>query len=198
MEKIKNIYTHSFQKNKEERMKILNQKGIVLWFTGLSGSGKSTIAQQLSLNLLKKGKINYILDGDNIRNGLNKDLSFSLEDREENIRRVAEVASLFRDCGIITLVTFITPLEKYREKAKKIIGKEYFKEIFLSSSFEVCCRRDPKGLYKKALNGEIKEFTGVSSPYEKPKKPSIEIDTSKLSIEESVTKIELFLNNNRI
>ncbi len=198
MEKIKNIYVHSFEENKEARAKLLNQKGIVLWFTGLSGSGKSTIAQRLSLNLLKQGKLNYILDGDNIRSGLNQDLSFSLEDREENIRRVAEVAALFRDCGIITLVTFISPLKKYREKAKEIIGKKYFKEIFLNSSLDICCQRDPKGLYKKALKGEIKDFTGINSPYEKPDNPCLKINTSQLSLEESILKIENFLNNSSI
>ena len=190
-----NIHCYKHLVSKEKREKIKNQKGCVLWFTGLSGSGKSTIANALEEKLNKIGYHTYILDGDNIRYGINKDLGFSKEEREENIRRVSEIAKLFTDAGIITLTAFISPFKKDREKAKEIIGKDNFIEIFVDTSFEECSKRDPKGLYKKALNGEIKEFTGIDSPYEEPINPDIHIKTTETGIEEAVEDITIFLKN---
>ncbi len=184
---------HSHKVKKEDRERIKNQKGCVLWFTGLSGSGKSTIANEVEYSLNKQGYHTYLLDGDNLRHGLNKDLGFSYEDRVENIRRVAEVAKLFVDAGIIVLVAFISPFLKEREKAKEIIGKENFIEIFIDTPLGECIKRDPKGLYKKALNGEISEFTGIDSPYEPPENPDIHIKTMEKSVEQASETILLFL-----
>ena len=188
-----NIYHHKHLVSKEDREKIKNQKGCVLWFTGLSGSGKSTIANALEEKLNKMGFHTYLLDGDNIRKGLNKELGFSKEDREENIRRIAEVSKLFVDAGIITLTAFISPFIKDREKAKEIIGKDNFIEIFIDTPFDECEKRDPKGLYKKAIKGEIKNFTGFDSPYEEPPLPDIHIKTIQISIEEAVDRIVNYL-----
>ncbi len=184
---------HNHKVSRKDREKIKNQKGCALWFTGLSGSGKSTIANEVEYRLNKKGYHTYLLDGDNLRYGLNKDLGFSYKDRVENIRRVAEVAKLFVDAGIIVLVAFISPFLKEREKAKKIIGKENFIEIFVDTPLEECMKRDPKGLYKKALNKEITEFTGIDSPYEPPENPDIHIETMGISVEEAVKEILGFL-----
>ncbi len=184
---------HSHKVKKEDRERIKNQKGCVLWFTGLSGSGKSTIANEVEYSLNKQGYHTYLLDGDNLRHGLNKDLGFSYEDRVENIRRVAEVAKLFVDAGIIVLVAFISPFLKEREKAKEIIGKENFIEIFVDTPLEECIKRDPKGLYKKALNGEISEFTGIDSPYEPPENPDVHIKTLETDLNKSVEIILNFL-----
>ena len=178
--------------SKEKKEKILNQKGKVVWLTGLSGSGKTTIALQLEKELYKLGFLVQILDGDNIRAGINNNLSFSESDRSENIRRIAEVSKLFLNCGIITINCFVSPTIKMRQIAKKIIGKENYYEIFINADLETCEKRDVKGLYKKARNGEIKNFTGIDSEYEKPNNPSLEINTSQLSIEES---IEIILKN---
>jgi len=169
--------------------KKLNQIPKLIWFTGLSGSGKSTLCNALEKLLFEKGYYSYSLDGDVIRLGLCKDLGFSLEDRSENIRRIAEVSNLFLDSGLIVLASFISPLKKQREQVKKIVGKENYIEIFMSTSLEVCEKRDVKGLYKKARKGEIKNFTGISSEFETPINPNIEIDTSKFSIEESLQMI---------
>ena len=178
--------------SKEKKEKLLNQKGKVVWLTGLSGSGKTTIALQLEKELYKLGFLVQILDGDNIRAGINNNLSFSEDDRTENIRRIAEVSKLFLNCGVITINCFVSPTIKMRQIAKKIIGKENYYEIFINADLETCEKRDVKGLYKKARNGEIKNFTGIDSQYEKPNNPSLEINTSQLSIEES---IEIILKN---
>ena len=178
--------------SKEKKEKLLNQKGKVVWLTGLSGSGKTTIALQLEKELYKLGFLVQILDGDNIRAGINNNLSFSESDRSENIRRIAEVSKLFLNCGIITINCFVSPTIKMRQIAKKIIGKENYYEIFINADLETCEKRDVKGLYKKARNGEIKNFTGIDSQYEKPNNPSLDVNTSQLSIEES---IEIILKN---
>jgi len=188
-----NIVIHPHKVKKEDREKIKNQKGCVIWLTGLSGSGKSTIANELEYELNKMRYHTYLLDGDNIRSGLNSDLGFNKEDRNENIRRISEVARLFVDAGIITITAFISPFIKDREKAKEIIGKENFIEVFIDTPFEECVKRDPKGLYKKALKGEIRNFTGIDSPYEKPINPDIHIETVKFDIKESAEKIIKFL-----
>ena len=178
--------------SKEKKEKLLNQKGKVVWLTGLSGSGKTTIALQLEKELYKLGFLVQILDGDNIRAGINNNLSFSEGDRTENIRRIAEVSKLFLNCGIITINCFVSPTIKMRQIAEKIIGKENYYEIFINADLETCEKRDVKGLYKKARNGEIKNFTGIDSQYEKPNNPSLEVNTTQLSIDQS---IEIILKN---
>ena len=178
--------------SKEKKEKLLNQKGKVVWLTGLSGSGKTTIALQLEKELYKLGFLVQILDGDNIRAGINNNLSFSESDRTENIRRIAEVSKLFLNCGIITINCFVSPTIKMRQIAEKIIGKENYYEIFINADLETCEKRDVKGLYKKARNGEIKNFTGIDSEYEKPNNPSLEVNSSQLSIDQS---IEIILKN---
>jgi adenylylsulfate kinase len=178
--------------SKEKKEKLLNQKGKVVWLTGLSGSGKTTIALQLEKELYRLGFLVQILDGDNIRAGINNNLSFSEGDRTENIRRIAEVSKLFLNCGIITINCFVSPTIKMRQIAKKIIGKENYYEIFIDADLETCEKRDVKGLYKKARNGEIKNFTGIDSQYEKPNNPSLEVNTSQLSIDKS---IQIILKN---
>lgn len=172
-----------------DREKLLEQKAVMLWFTGLSGSGKSTLAIALERELHRRGFLCRILDGDNIRAGINKNLGFSEEDRIENIRRIAEVAKLFVDTGIITLAAFISPTNEIRRMAADIIGEDDFLEIYVSTPIEVCERRDVKGLYKKARKGEIKNFTGISSVFEEPESPALIIDTSKYTVEESVEKL---------
>jgi len=172
-----------------DREKQLNQHSKVFWLTGLSGSGKSTIAQALERKLYNEGFIVQVLDGDNIRTGINRNLGFSIEDRVENIRRIAEVAKLYLDSGMITLNSFISPTKAIRAQAKNIIGEEDFLEIYINAPLEVCEARDVKGLYKKARKGEIKGFTGIDSPYEPPEKPFLEIKTGILSLEESVEMI---------
>ncbi|MBL0328182.1 MAG: adenylyl-sulfate kinase [Bacteroidetes bacterium] len=171
-----------------DKERLLNQKGIAIWFTGLSGSGKTTIAIALEKELSEKGLLTQILDGDNVRTGINNNLGFSDADRTENIRRIAEVTKLFVNCGVITICCFVSPTEEIRAVAKNIIGKDDFVEVFVNTSLEVCEKRDIKGLYAKARKGEIKDFTGISAPFEKPKNPAIEL-TDGLSIEESVKKI---------
>ena len=188
-----NIIIHPHKVKRSDREKIKNQKGCVIWLTGLSGSGKSTIANELEYELNKMKYHTYLLDGDNIRKGLNSDLGFSEKDRNENIRRISEVAKLFVDAGIITITAFISPFMKDREKAKDIIGRKNFIEVFVDTPIEECIKRDPKGLYKKALEGEIKEFTGITSPYERPLNPDIYIDTLKQNLNESVKIIIKFL-----
>jgi len=173
---------------RENKEKVLNQKAKVLWLTGLSGSGKSTLGISLEKELFNQGYLTQILDGDNIRSGINKNLTFSNEDRLENIRRIAEVNKLFINCGIITINCFISPTEDIRELAKNIIGKDDFIEIFVNAPLKTCEQRDVKGLYKKARNGEIKNFTGIDSPFDIPQNIDIEIRTDLFSIEES-TKI---------
>ena len=179
----------------ENRHYLLGQKGIVVWFTGIPGSGKSTISAEVEKKLFEKGRVAYRLDGDNIRCGLNSDLGFSGKDREENIRRIAEVAALFKEAGIITLVSFISPFKKGRDFARKKVSSDNFIEVYVKAKIETCIKRDPKNLYKKALRGEIKDFTGVNSDYEKPKHPEIIIDTDNLSIKDSVEKIVKYIEN---
>lgn len=172
-----------------DKEELLKQHGLMIWFTGLSGSGKSTIAIALERELQQRGLLCRILDGDNIRSGINNNLGFSAEDRIENIRRIAEVGKLFVDTGIITLAAFISPNNEIREMAAGIIGKEDFLEIYVSTPLEECERRDVKGLYAKARRGEIKNFTGISAPFEAPTHPALSLDTSKLSLKESVDQL---------
>ncbi len=180
--------------SRQDKEALLHQRGVMLWFTGLSGSGKSTVAIALERELHKRGLLCRILDGDNIRMGINANLGFSEEDRRENIRRVAEVAKLFVDTGIITIAAFVSPTEELRQLAENIIGKDDFKEIFISTPIEECERRDVKGLYARARRGEVKNFTGISAPFEAPKHPALSIDTSKMPLEESVNILLKFLN----
>ena len=179
--------------SRSDKEALLGQKGVMLWFTGLSGSGKSTVAIALERELQKRGLLCRILDGDNIRSGINKGLGFTAEDRKENIRRIAEVAKLFVDTGIITIAAFISPSNELRRMASDIIGAEDFKEVYISTPLEVCEARDVKGLYAKARRGEIKNFTGISAPFEAPEHPALSIDTSKVSLEDSVKQILTFL-----
>lgn len=172
--------------SRDDKEKLLRQRGMMLWFTGLSGSGKSTVAIALERELHSRGLLCRILDGDNIRSGINNNLGFSEEDRVENIRRIAEVGRLFVDTGIITIAAFISPNNQLREMAAEIIGKDDFVEVFVSTPLEECEKRDVKGLYAKARRGEIKNFTGISAPFEAPEHPDITLDTSKLPVEESV------------
>lgn len=179
---------------RSDKEQLLNQRGVMIWFTGLSGSGKSTLAIAMERELQKRGLLCRILDGDNIRSGINNNLGFSEADRMENIRRIAEIGKLFVDTGIITLAAFISPNNDMREMAANIIGKQDFMEIYISTPLEECERRDVKGLYAKARRGEIKNFTGISAPFEVPVHPALSLDTSKLSVEESVNKLlELIL-----
>ena len=179
---------------REDKEALLKQRSVMVWFTGLSGSGKSTIAIALERELHKRGLLCRILDGDNIRSGINNNLGFSAEDRVENIRRIAEVSKLFIGTGVITIAAFISPNNELREMASTIIGKDNFLEIYVNTPIEECERRDVKGLYAKARKGEIKDFTGVSAPFEAPEHPALSLDTSVLSLEESVNKLlELIL-----
>lgn len=182
------IFDRMLQRN--DREKLLGQKGIMLWFTGLSGSGKSTLAIALERELYNSGILCRILDGDNIRTGINNNLGFTEADRVENIRRIAEVAKLFVDCGVVTIAAFISPTEQIRQMAADIIGKDDFFEIYVNTPLEICEERDVKGLYKKARQGEIKNFTGISAPFEAPLNPAITIDTSACSLEESVNLLK--------
>lgn len=172
--------------SRDDKEQLLRQRGMMLWFTGLSGSGKSTVAIALERELHSRGLLCRILDGDNIRSGINNNLGFSAEDRVENIRRIAEVGRLFVDTGIITIAAFISPNNQLREMAAEIIGKDDFVEVFVSTPLEECEKRDVKGLYAKARRGEVKNFTGISAPFEAPEHPDITLDTSKLPVEESV------------
>ena len=178
-----NLTNHNFSVSREQREQIAGHKGKVLWFTGLSGSGKSTLANALDEKLNSKKYNTYILDGDNVRMGLNKDLGFSPDDRKENIRRISEVAKLFADSGKVVMTAFISPYTADRNEARNLIGND-FVEIYVNTSLDQCIERDPKGLYKKALNGEIKGFTGIDAPYEEPK--NVEIEIKNMSIEDSV------------
>jgi adenylyl-sulfate kinase len=181
-----NLYPIKTKVSLQQRHKLLNQRPRVIWFTGLSGSGKSTLAVQLEAQLYSLGFKTYLLDGDNIRTGLNKDLSFSDEGRIENIRRIGEVSKLMVDAGLVVLSAFISPFEADRQQVKTIVGVENYIEVFVNTPIEICEQRDVKGLYKKARAGEVKNFTGIDSPYEEPKSPDITIRTHELSLEESV------------
>ena len=189
-----NIVKQEYCITKQDRNKRNGHNSFAIWFTGLSGSGKSTIANRLEKVLYEKGVHTYSLDGDNIRSGLNKDLVFSEEDRYENLRRIAEVTKLFIDAGLVVISAFISPLKKDRETAKKIVGKENYVEVFVNTPLSICEERDVKGLYKKARSGEIKNFTGISSAYEAPENPDIEVRTGEENLEESVQKIFEVLN----
>jgi len=194
--KSQNITWHHAIITKEDREQLLRQKGITLWFTGLSQSGKSTLATEVEKILHERGYITFILDGDNIRHGLNRNLGFSPEDREENIRRIGEVAHLFSQAGIINMTAFISPYRADRRKARHLAKEGEFIEIFCRCSLDACEKRDKKGLYKKARAGEVPEFTGISAPYEEPANPEITIETDKETIEQGVEKIISHLEKN--
>jgi len=180
------IYPIKTKVSAEERQRLMGQKPKLIWFTGLSGSGKSTLAVQLEAALHAKGFKTYLLDGDNIRSGLNKDLTFTDDARVENIRRISEVCKLFLDAGVVLLSAFISPFQADRDQVKSIVGAENYIEVFVAAPLETCEQRDVKGLYKKARAGEVKNFTGISSPYEKPDHPDVVIATDKMSVEESL------------
>jgi len=183
-----NITWHHADITREDRERMNGHRSVVVWFTGLSGSGKSTIAHEVESRLFERGCRTYVLDGDNIRHGLNKNLGFSPEDRSENIRRVAEVANLFAQAGVIALTAFISPYRADRDNARKIAGGD-FVEVYVQCDIEVCEARDTKGLYKKARAGEVKEFTGVSAPYEEPLHPELVLDTAKEALAECAAKV---------
>jgi adenylylsulfate kinase len=185
----KNITPHKYQVSVYDRRKLNNHNSFLLWFTGLSGSGKSTIANAVEYELHKQGLKTYSLDGDNIRKGLNSDLTFSPQDRTENIRRIAETANLLIDAGMVVLAAFVSPYKKDRDNIKNIVKDVNFIEIYINTSIEECERRDVKGLYQKARAGEIKNMTGISSPYEAPENPDIEIHTETVSLVKAVEKI---------
>jgi adenylylsulfate kinase len=184
-----NITWHESKVTMEDRRKLNGHKSCVLWFTGLSGSGKSTLANAVEGALYEMGVRTYTLDGDNIRHGLNKNLGFSPEDREENIRRIGEVARLFVDAGVIALTAFISPYRADRDKAREVAGEGNFIEVHVQCDLAKCEERDPKGLYKKARSGEIKEFTGVSAPYEAPEKPELVVDTGQAGLEDCAKQV---------
>ena len=190
----KNIVKHSYSVNRDSRKKLKEHQSILLWFTGLSGSGKSTIANCVEQELHKNSIHTYTLDGDNIRKGLNSDLSFSPEDRSENIRRIAETARLMIDAGLVVLAAFVSPYRSDREHIRKIVGDDNMVEIFINTSIEECERRDVKELYKKARKGEIKNMTGISAPYESPLHPDIQINTEEVTIVDATKQIINFIN----
>ncbi|CAH2214606.1 adenylyl-sulfate kinase [Tepidibacter aestuarii] len=189
----KNIVWHSMNITRDDREKSLKQTGLLLWFTGLSGSGKSTIGSAVEQRLYDLGKATYLLDGDNVRHGLNKDLSFSEEDRKENIRRIGEVANLFVDSGLIIIGSFISPYIEGRDQIRKLLGNRFI-EIYVDCSLETCEQRDPKGLYSKARNGEIKQFTGIDSEYEVPVNPEIVVKSDEMTVEECVDRIIKYID----
>ena len=194
-----NIYPISDQMmSRSDKEALLGQRGMMVWFTGLSGSGKSTIAMGVERELHKRGILCRILDGDNIRAGINRNLGFSAEDRMENIRRIAEIGKLFVQTGIVTLACFVSPTNDVRRLARDIIGEEDFMEVYVSTPLEECERRDVKGLYARARKGEVKEFTGISAPFEVPENPTLEIDTSCLSLEESVRRVVEMIMKNKV
>lgn len=192
-----NITWHDSEVTKEQRQERNGHKSVVIWFTGLSGSGKSTISVALEKALFEQKITSYRLDGDNIRHGLNQNLGFSPEDRKENIRRIGEVGKLMVDAGVVTMTAFISPYKEDRDIVRNSLEDGEFIEVFTKCSLDECESRDPKGLYKKARSGEIKEFTGINAPYEEPSNPEIVIDTEHESIEESVNKIVSYLKENQ-
>jgi adenylylsulfate kinase len=197
-QKASNITWHEGEINKQDREKLLKQKGVILWFTGLSGSGKSTLACALEKKLHETGHLSYRLDGDNIRHGLNKDLGFSPDDRVENIRRIGEVSKLFADAGVIVSTSFISPYKKDRDLARSLVPPGEFIEIYVKCCLESCEKRDPKGLYKKAREGKIPEFTGISAPYEEPDKPELVITTDCKNVEECTQEVWDYLQKQNI
>jgi len=196
--KSSNIIYHQASVTRQRRNKLNNHRSIVLWFTGLSGSGKSTIAHALEEKLFQKGCRTFVLDGDNVRHGLNSNLDFSEKGRTENIRRISEVSKLMMESGLIVMTAFISPFNKDRDEARKLISNDDFIEIYCKASLETCEARDVKGLYKRARAGEIKNYTGIDSPYEKPEKPELVIDTDQQSLEESISNILAFLKSNGV
>ena len=190
-----NIYPiYDRMMTRQDKESLLGQRGIMIWFTGLSGSGKSTVAMGVERELHAQGILCRILDGDNVRAGINNNLGFSAEDRIENIRRIAEIGKLFVQTGVVTLACFVSPTNDIRQMARKIVGEEDFLEVYISTPIEECERRDVKGLYARARKGEVKNFTGISAPFEAPVSPDIDIDTSKIPLEESVrTLTELII-----
>jgi len=190
----KNIVKHSYSVNRDSRKKLKQHQSILLWFTGLSGSGKSTIANCVEQELHKNSIHTYTLDGDNIRKGLNSDLSFSPKDRSENIRRIAETAHLMMDAGLVVLAAFVSPYRNDRDHVRNIVGNDNMVEIYINTSVEECERRDVKGLYKKARKGEIKNMTGISAPYESPLNPDIQINTEEVTIIDATKQIINFIN----
>jgi adenylylsulfate kinase len=198
--KATNITWHEGHVSREERARLLGLKGATLWFTGLSGSGKSTIAYTLEHALAQRGRLAYVLDGDNIRHGLNKNLGFSAADREENIRRIGEVAKLFADCGVLTMTSFISPYRADRDKVRAlhVEGNLPFLEVFVNTPIETCEQRDPKGLYKKARAGQLKGFTGIDDPYEAPLKPELTIDATNTSPQQATVLLIEYLEKQGI
>jgi len=192
-QKATNITWHQQNISRADREKLLGQKGVTVWLTGLSGSGKSTVAVAAEEALVRRGRLAYVLDGDNIRHGLNKNLGFSPADRTENIRRIGEVAKLFTDAGVIVFTSFISPYRADRDLVRGIHDEGRFVEAYVAASVETCESRDVKGLYKKARAGEIPEFTGISAPYEAPERPELVLDTNRQSVEESVGQLVSFL-----
>jgi adenylylsulfate kinase len=194
-QKATNITWHEANVVQTDREQLLNQKGCVIWFTGLSGSGKSTLALEVESKLYQRGHLTYVLDGDNVRHGLNKNLGFSPEDREENIRRIGEVAKLFADAGVIGMTAFISPYRADRDNARDLLDEGRFVEVFVDCPLEVCESRDTKGLYEKARAGEIKEFTGISAPYEAPAQPELTVNTDNQSLEECTERVIALLES---
>jgi len=192
-QKATNITWHGGHIGRPEREAALGQRGATIWLTGLSGSGKSTIAVAVEAELVKRGKLAYVLDGDNVRHGLNKNLGFSPADRTENIRRIAEVAKLFTDCGVLAFTSFISPYRADRAAARALFAPGDFVEVYVAADVATCEGRDPKGLYQQARAGKIPEFTGISAPYEEPEAPELVLDTSKQSVEESVNALVAYL-----
>jgi adenylylsulfate kinase len=188
-----NITWHEGQVSRKDRERVLGQRGATIWLTGLSGSGKSTIAVAAEKALTERGRLAYVLDGDNVRHGLNKNLGFSPEDRTENIRRIGEVAKLFTDSGVLVFTSFISPYRSDRDAVRKEMAEGDFVEVYVAASLETCESRDVKGLYQKARAGEIPEFTGISAPYEAPERPELLLDTNGQSVEESVTALVSYL-----
>lgn len=195
-QKATNVTWHDHKVTKEERCRLNGHKGAVLWFTGLSACGKSTIANTVDHLLYSQGKRSYVLDGDNIRMGLNKNLGFSAEDRAENIRRIGEVAKLFAHSGVFTLTAFISPYKADRDKVRALLGPGEFIEIYVNASLETCEQRDPKGLYKKARAGELKGFTGIDDPYEAPEKPELVLDSNGKGIDDLAQEVMAYLDKN--
>lgn len=195
-EKEENLYWHEPSVTVKDRRENYEYKSCVLWFTGLSAAGKSTLANYLCQQLHLMGVKSYVLDGDNIRHGLNKNLGFSQEDRRENIRRIGEVANLFVDAGLMVITAFISPYREDRDNVRKLLKEDEFIEVFVKCSLSECERRDPKGIYRRARTGEIKEFTGISAPYEEPERPEIVLETDKMRIEECVKTLLGYLAKN--
>lgn len=197
-QKATNIQWHDGAITSADRERLLGQKGAVIWYTGLSGSGKSTLANAVQEKLYETGHLTYVLDGDNIRHGLNKNLGFSPEDREENIRRIGEVSKLFADSGVIAMTAFISPYRADRDNARALVPEGQFIEIYVKVPLDVAEQRDPKGLYKKARAGEIKQFTGIDAPYEEPLNAELVIDTSEFNLEKSTEKVITYLKEKNI